>query len=459
MTETNRIEYKRELSDGLEKEVIAFLNYREGGILYIGIDKEGNTYGLADADSDQLKIKDRLKNNIRPSALGLFDIVSEERDGKEILKIIVASGPEKPYHLKKYGMSEKGCFIRLGSAAEPMPQKMIDELFAKRTRNSISKIKAGRQDLSFSQLKIYYEESGHTLGKAFAKNLELLTEGGYFNYAGYLLADKNNTSIKVAKYSGTTRTDLIESNEYGHECLVKATKQVIDKIAVENRTTTKITAKERQQANLWNPIALREAIINAFVHNDYTNEITPKFEIFTDRIEITSAGGLPEGLSKQEFFEGFSVPRNKELMRIFKDLELVEQLGSGIPRILGHYGKESFSFSDNFLRMTFAVQEDTNETSVKVDDREGSQKGGVIGGAIGSVKGGAIDAAEALTKRQKEVLKLIAANPSITYIEIAEALSINESAVGKHITAIKNKGFLVRHGDTRGYWEITIEDE
>ena len=445
MTETNRIEYKRELSDGLEKEVIAFLNYREGGIIYIGIDKEGNTYGLADADGDQLKIKDRLKNNIRPSALGLFDIVSEERDGKNILKVIVASGPEKPYHLKKYGMSEKGCFIRLGSAAEPMPQKMIDELFAKRTRNSISKIKAGRQDLSFSQLKIYYEESGHTLGKAFAKNLELLTENGAFNYAGYLLVDKNNTSIKVAKYSGKTRTDLIESNEYGHECLVKATKQVIDKIAVENRTNTKITAKERQQANLWNPIALREAIINAFVHNDYTNEITPKFEIFADRIEITSAGGLPEGLSKQEFFEGFSVPRNKELMRIFKDLELVEQLGSGIPRILEYYGKESFGFSDNFLRMTFSAKETVVE--------EGGQKGGVIGGAIGGV----IDATEALTKRQKEVLKLIVANPSITYNEIAEALSINESAVGKHITAIKNKGFLVRQGDTRGYWEINLD--
>ncbi|UNY99382.1 putative DNA binding domain-containing protein [Zhouia spongiae] len=453
MPETNRIEYKRVLSDGLEKEVIAFLNYREGGILYIGIDKNENVYGLVDSDGDQLKIKDRLKNNIRPSALGLFDIVSEERECKDILKIIIASGPEKPYHLKKYGMSEKGCFIRMGSSAEPMSQKMIDELFAKRTRNSISKIKAGRQDLSFGQLKIYYEEAGYNLGKAFAKNLELLTEDGAFNYAGYLLADKNNTSIKVAKYSGKTRTDLIESNEYGHECLVKATKQVIDKIAVENRTNTKITAKERQQTNLWNPIALREAIINAFVHNDYTNEITPKFEIFADRIEITSAGGLPEGLSKQEFFEGFSVPRNKELMRIFKDLELVEQLGSGIPRILEHYGKESFSFSDNFLRMTFVAK----ETTIDEDGQVGGQKGGVIGGVIGGVTDAAIDAATILTKRQKEVLKLIAANPSITYNEIAEALSINESAVGKHITAIKNKGFLERHGDTRGYWEINLD--
>ena len=113
MPETNRIEFKRELSEGLEKEVVAFLNYREGGIIYIGIDKEGKIVGVQDADGDQLKIKDRLKNNIRPSALGLFDIVSEERDGKEILKIIVASGSEKPYHLKKYGMSEKGCFVLL----------------------------------------------------------------------------------------------------------------------------------------------------------------------------------------------------------------------------------------------------------------------------------------------------------------------------------------------------------
>lgn len=448
MTETNRIEYKRELSDGLEKEVVAFLNYREGGILYIGIDKNGRTYGLADADGDQLKIKDKIKNNIRPSALGLFDIVSEEREGKDILKIIVASGPEKPYHLKKYGMSEKGCFIRLGSAAEPMPQKMIDELFAKRTRNSISKIKAGRQDLSFGQLKIYYEESGYKLGKAFAKNLELLTDDGDFNYAAYLLADKNNTSIKVAKYSGTNRTDLIESNEYGHECLVKATKQVIDKITVENRTNTKITAKERQQSNVWDPIALREAIINAFVHNNYTNEITPKFEIFTDRIEITSAGGLPEGLSKEEFFEGFSVPRNKELMRIFKDLELVEQLGSGIPRILEHYGKENFIFSDNFLRMTFATKEDAVKDSAQVEAKEG----GVIGGVIGS----AIDRNPKLTTRQKEVLRLIAANNGITYNEIAEALGINESAVGKHINTIKDKGFLERKEGTRGYWQVNV---
>jgi len=358
MPETNRIEYKRELSEGLEKEVVAFLNYREGGIIYIGIDKEGKIVGVQDTDSDQLKIKDRLKNNIRPSALGLFDIVSEERESKEILKIIVASGSEKPYHLKKYGMSEKGCFIRLGSAAEPMSQKLIEELFASRTRNSIGKIKAHRQDLNFEQLHIYYQEKQKPLNKQFRKNLELTTTDGDLNYAAYLLADENNLSVKVAKYKGDTRVDLMESNEYGYCSLVKATKSVLDKISLENRTITQITQKERKEHRLWNAIALREAIINAFVHNDYTREIAPKFEIFNDRIEITSAGSLPDGLSKNEFFEGFSIPRNKELMRIYKDLDLVEQLGSGIPRILESYSKECFRFSDNFLRMIFPAADE-----------------------------------------------------------------------------------------------------
>ncbi|MEX0609386.1 MAG: ATP-binding protein, partial [Balneolaceae bacterium] len=211
--------------------------------------------------------------------------------------------------------------------------------------------------LSYFSPKIYYEAAGITLNKQFARNLELLTEDGKYNYAAYLLADRNNLSIKVAKYNGMGRSELVESNEYGQESLIKATKQVLDKIEVANINITKITSRERENTRLWQPVALREAIINAFVHNDYSKEVPPKFEIFSDRIEITSAGGLPEGLSQAEFFEGFSVPRNKELMRVFRDLDLVEQLGSGVPRILDYYSRDCFSFCDNFLRMAFPSPE------------------------------------------------------------------------------------------------------
>lgn len=448
MTETNRIEYKAELTKDLdlEKEVVAFLNYHEGGLVFIGIDKTGKTVGVVDPDGDMLKIKDRIKNNISPSAMGLFDVVSEEKDGKIIIKIIVASGSEKPYFKKKYGMTEKGCYLRIGTAAEPIPQKMIEELFASRTRNSIGKIKANRQDLGFEQLRIYYQEKQKPLNKQFQKNLELTTPQGDLNYAAYLLADENNISVKVAKYKGNTRVDLVESNEYGYVSLIKATKNVLDKIELENRTLTQITSKERIETRLWNAIALREAIINAFVHNDYTREVAPKFEIFQDRIEITSVGSLPEGLSESEFFEGFSIPRNKELMRIFKDLDLVEQLGSGIPRILESYGKECFLFSDNFLRMVFPSAE-----PVHTEDSKDPSKGLAVKLVDELVDG--------LVESQQKIVRLIMDNPKISKREMSEAIGISTTAIDNNIKSLKEKDIIERIGSDRtGYWKIRIKE-
>jgi len=117
-----------------------------------------------------------LKNNIQTSCLGLFDVRAEKRGEKYLIKVIIASGPEKPYFKRKYGMTEKSSFIRVGTASEPMPQKMIEELFAKRTRNSPGRITSRKQDLRFEQLRIFYEESGLSLNENFASNLELLAD-------------------------------------------------------------------------------------------------------------------------------------------------------------------------------------------------------------------------------------------------------------------------------------------
>ena len=358
MQESNRVELKRELTDSLEKEVIAFLNYRDGGVIYLGIDdKTQTTIGIADADAMQLKIKDRIKNNISPSTMGLFDVITETRDDKTIIKITVASGSEKPYYLSKMGMSAKGCYLRIGSASEPMPVRMIEDLFAGRIRNSIGTIKSRKQTLSFEQLKIYYNETSLTLNEQFAHNLELLTGDGAYNYAAYLLSDVNGLSIKVAKYAGTDRVNLIENEEYGYCSLVKATKAVLEKLKVENKTFARITSSRREQRKLLSPVALREAVINAIIHNNYSNEVPPKFELFADRLEITSAGGLPAGFDEDEFFMGYSVPQNKELMRVFRDLDMVEQLGSGVPRILAYYPRSIYRFTTNFIRLVLPFAE------------------------------------------------------------------------------------------------------
>ena len=387
MTESNRTEYKRQLTDGLEREVIAFLNYHDGGVIYIGIEKDGKAIGLPDADGTQLAIKDRIKHNIQPSALGLFDVILDPKDGKPVIKIILASGTEKPYYLRKYGMSEKGCFMRLGSATEPMPAAMIEELFARRTRNSLTRIRSPRQNLTFAQLKIYYQEAGLTLNDKFATSLELLTEGGEYNYAAYLLADENGNSTQVAKYSGNDRVDLIERKEYGYCCLVKTCKSALDQLeGVENRIRTQITPRERIENPLWNPVALREAVINAIIHNDYSTELVPKFEIFNDRLEITSAGAVHPGPEREDFFAGYSMPRNKALMRVFKDLGMVEYLGSGMPRILKVYPQKAFTFSSRFVRLCMPMAKVAPVTR-QVTRQVTGQVTGQVAGLIGVLQG------------------------------------------------------------------------
>jgi predicted HTH transcriptional regulator len=94
--ESNRIEYKRELSDKLETAVVAFLNYPEGGVVYIGISDDGSVYGVENVDDVQKRIVSRIRDNIQPSAMGLFDVIVERRDEKRIIKVLVPAEPRSP---------------------------------------------------------------------------------------------------------------------------------------------------------------------------------------------------------------------------------------------------------------------------------------------------------------------------------------------------------------------------
>jgi len=351
--ESNRIEYKQILTDDLERQVVAFLNYSQGGELYIGVDKNKKVVGVDDVDLVQRQIVDRIKNNILPYALGIFDVVVDVVDGVEIIKVIIPSGIDKPYYLRSKGMSPEGCFIRVGSSVRQMTTSQIDAMYAKRIPMRLGNIRSPRQNLTFQQLEIYYAEKKLKLNNEFLTSLDLIDENGRYNYAAYLLADENGVSIKVAKYAGTTKTELVESEEYGYRCLITATHRVLDKLRVENKTFTKITPITRLERRMVDETAVREAFINAVVHTDYSHEVPPVVEIFSDRLMITSYGGLPKGLSQKNFFRCRSMPRNRELMRVFRDVDLVEQLGSGMSRILDAYDQSVFSFEDEFLIVTF----------------------------------------------------------------------------------------------------------
>ena len=376
-TETNRIENKEQLNEDFEQEVIAFLNYKEGGIIYVGINKNGQVVGVENTDLTQLQIKDRIKNNIQPSTLGLFDVTVETIDNKEVIKVIISSGTEKPYYLRKKGRTPEGCYIRVGSSKERMTERMIDDMYAKRIKNTLKEIDSPRQELTFNQLKIYYEEHGLKLNDNYLQNLDLLTSEGKYNYNAFLLADENNVSIKLVKYVGTNKLELLENLEFGNRCLITATQRILDRLDVENTTYAKIEYFGRKEQEKIDSKALKEAVINAIVHNDYSYGNSPIIELYSDRIEITSAGGLPQELSQEEFLEGVTAPRNKELIRVFKDVDLIENIGSGVLRILDAYDKSCFKFMEHFLRVSFNYKENPFEyedTAKTKSSKLGSKK-------------------------------------------------------------------------------------
>lgn len=430
--ENNRTEFKAELNDKLEKEVVAFLNNREGGILYIGVDDDGKPVGLSALDETQLKIADRIKNNILPSTLGLFDIVTDVVDGVSVIKILISSGLEKPYYIKKQGMSPNGCFIRMGTSSQPMTTSMIDDLYSKRIHTTLRNIPSPRQDLTFAQLKIYYQERGLELNDRFANSLELLTPDGKYNYVAYLLADENGVSVKVAKYAGTDKVDLIENEEYGYCSLIKATNQVLDKLKIENSTMAKVTSTKRIEKNLVEPIPMREAIINTIVHSDFSREIPPVFEIFSDRMVFTSYGGLIPGQSEQDFFSCSSMPRNRELMRVFKDVGLVEQLGSGMSRILKVYDKSIFNISEHFIKVEFPFPVQKNSQIIAIGDEIGDDNGD-----------------------ENKVLEVLRIEPAITAKKLSETINMSPRKISRIIKELRETGRIVRVGsDRKGYWEI-----
>lgn len=433
VVEDNRNEFKEIVNDKLEKEVISFLT-SNGGNIYIGVDNNGKIIGVNDdIDKLQLLIKDRIKNNIEPSTMGLFDIDVKKYGDKKYIHITVAEGNEKPYYLKKKGMTPDGCFIRVGSSCEALTTKQIEELYAKRTKTSLIKIVSPKQDLTFSQLKIYYEEKIKIINDNFLNQLDLIMEDGRYNYLAYLLSDNNNVSIKVATYSGTDAYDLIESEEYGYCCLIKAAKNVINKFELINKTYTKITgAAERKEVKMFDKTAVREAVLNAFVHTLWEREYPPKFEIFSNHIAISSTGGLPSNVTEEDFFKGFSAPTHPELMRIFKDLDLVEQLGTGIIRILKTYDKSIYEISDNFIRVNFNFREELEKETEKAEDNN-------------------IE----LSETQRNIIKLIKENNRITQVEMSKLLGVNKTTITRNLNILKENNYIERIGsDKKGIWNI-----
>lgn len=455
--EDEKTELKRILNDAFEKEVDAFLNTLGGQIL-IGIEDNGTVCGVENADQVALSIADRIRNNILPSAMGLFTVEIRQEEMRSYLVVTVAGGLERPYYLKKYGMTPNGCYTRIGTQASPMTQNMIDGFFSRRILNTLHNVVSPNQELTFTQLKIYYQEKGYdAAGSYFLKNLDLFTEDGKYNYAAYLMADHNGTSIKVARFRGTEKLDIVERNEFGRCCLIKSALNVLERLNVANTTVVRVGGKaQRKEIRLIDPAVLREAVLNAIIHNDYINGAYPVFEIYDDRIEIISSGGLPVGLSEKEFFAGRSLPRNKELMRIFSDMDLCEQLGSGMKKILRVYPQSVFSVSEHFIDVRFDYAEEAMKI-LREQNQADNQKPNVsddrINDRINVIINGKI------TEIERNIMELISEQPNATTDMFCQKTGKTARTVSRALKSLQEKGYLKRIGSRKsGVWEICSDE-
>ncbi len=135
----------------------------------------------------------------------------------------------------------------------------------------------------------------------------------------------------------------------------------------------------------------------------------------------------------EEFFSGISIPRNKELMRIYRDVELVESLGSGIPRILRAYGEECFKFTDNFIRITFPVngQGKSGEKTTQKTTQKATQK------------------------TAQKILHYIKQDASISRNKLAELCGISPDGIKWQLNKMQKNGIIRRVGPNKGgYWEV-----
>ena len=172
--------------------------------------------------------------------------------------------------------------------------------------------------------------------------------------------------------------------------------------------------------------AVREAVVNAI---DWSNEYAPKFEMFSDRLVISSNGGIQPSTTKEEFLEGYSLPKNKELMKVFNDLDLVEQMGTGIIRILQNYDKKSFEFFPNFIRVTFSF----NKDKFREDTKENKE----------------------LTETQKSIINLMLDSPTITQETLSKLLGISIRTIQRNIKVLIDLELIERTGATKkGEWIV-----
>lgn len=364
-----------------------------------------------------------LARNLSPSIHFKFKEITFENKRIVILEIPAAINVPTEYCRERY--------IRIGSSKENLhkyPQREA-ALWASLSHGlpSLTNTDSERQELNFSKLFLYYATKNKTIKpNSFKKNLRLLNEEtGKYNLLALLLSDENAISARVSLFNGENKSSGLKSvREFGNSCILYALEAIANYGKdVLNTTITdeRNRVLERKDKYLFDNDAFREALINAFVHNNWQFLNSPQISVYSDRIEILSHGVIGPDQTFEGFFNGESKPVNPALAHVFMQLEISDRSGKGVPTIVDKYGKNSFIFGNDSITVVIPF---ANYSSANTD-----------------IKGKIID--------------LLRDEPNLTSQKIAKKLNISNPMTNKHIRKLKEQGRLKRVGSNKtGHWQV-----
>ena len=409
MRETTTLEFKQQLSKSYLKTVSAYANYGTGKIIF-GIADDGTPVGLADPQDTCLRIEHAINDSIDP--VPRFELSIEE--DTRTVTLTVHEGPDKPY------LFSGRAYRRADTSTVEVSRLEYGRLVLTGEHVSFDALVAKEQDLAFSHLE---KELASKLGvKPLDQNslisLELMAPSGEYCNAAALLADSNQfPGVDVARFGESTniihsrhafeRTSVLEQMQRTLE--VFDTYYAYEEIVGFERITKTLVPRE----------AFREAIANALVHRCWDVRANIKVGMFADRIEITSPGGLPAGITEELYLAGGpSVARNPILANVFFRLGHIERFGTGIPRILNEYAHETVSPS-------FALRDSSITVTLPVTVLEN------------------------VTPDERAILDVLAKGSALTRSQIAEKTQLSKSKAIRTLNALIDKKLITKIGEGR----------
>ena len=350
MKETRQLEFKSDISNTFLKTVSAFANY-DGGQILFGVGDTGEIIGLKDPAETCLAIENKINDSIRPQPQ--YELSVNEKD--KTVTLTVEAGPAKPYTYKSKA------YRRNDTATIEVDELELSRLILQGRNIYYEELPADTQELSFLELerRAKQEIGIKSLNKDILKTLNLYHDGEGYNHAAELLADHNHFSgIDVARFGEDISIILKRAVLEKESILSELDKAVL--IYRDYYQYEEIRGMDRVKVEKIPEEAFRETIANALIHRTWDVNAQIRVLMFEDRIEVSSPGGLPAGLSEEEYLKGnISMLRNPILGNVFYRLHIVEILGTGIIRIKEAY-KESqkkpvFEVFENSIKVTLPV--------------------------------------------------------------------------------------------------------